>query len=227
MKIDLHCHTKKTKAGDFETRQVTPELFARKIRDAGVDIVAITNHNVFDFDQFQLLQKAASEECTLWPGIEFDVKCKSKTAHMLVICNPLNVQLFNDKVIAFTNNISPDDFSASIESIVSSFEPLDVIFIPHHYKEPELSDTDIRELQGYLIDESRMFLESTYRSVGILANFKSRVVAGSDVQNWQEYEKYALPELRLPIETFSQFCLLAKKDEQVISTLLNKVDNAV
>lgn len=194
MKIDLHCHTKKTKTGDFETRQVTPELFARKIRDSGVDIVAITNHNVFDIDQYQLLQKAVENECTLWPGIEFDVKCKSSSAHMLVICNPNNVLLFNDKVIEFTQNTSPDDFSANIESIVSNFEYLDVIFIPHHYKEPELSEEDIRELQNYLRDETRMFLESTYRSVGILANFKSRVIAGSDVQNWQEYEKYPLPE---------------------------------
>lgn len=222
MKIDLHCHTKKTKAGDFESRQVTPELFARKIRDASVDIVAITNHNVFDFEQFQLLQKAVTGECTLWPGIEFDVECKSRSAHMLVICNPLNVELFNDKVKAFTGNSSPDEFSATIEAIVSNFEYLDTIFIPHHYKEPELSESDIQELQSYLEDETRVFLESTYRSVGILANFKSRVVAGSDVQNWQDYDKYSLPELRLPIETFSQFCLLAKKDEQVISTLLNR-----
>ena len=49
MKIDLHCHTKKTKSGDPDTRNVTSELFCQKIMDAVIKIAAITNHNHFDF----------------------------------------------------------------------------------------------------------------------------------------------------------------------------------
>ena len=43
MKIDLHCHTKKVKAGDPESRNVTPELFKEKIENADIKIVALTN----------------------------------------------------------------------------------------------------------------------------------------------------------------------------------------
>jgi predicted metal-dependent phosphoesterase TrpH len=44
VKIDLHCHTKKIKSGDAETRAVvTPELFKIKIENADIKIVAITN----------------------------------------------------------------------------------------------------------------------------------------------------------------------------------------
>lgn len=52
MKIDLHCHTKKIKKGDPVTRNVTAELFAEKIQNADVEIVAITNHNTFDLEQY-------------------------------------------------------------------------------------------------------------------------------------------------------------------------------
>ena len=55
MKIDLHCHTKATKQGDRESRNVTPELFAEKIANADVKIVAITNHNLFDIEQYYIL----------------------------------------------------------------------------------------------------------------------------------------------------------------------------
>ena len=57
MKIDLHCHTLATK-GEGRERNVTPELFAEKIDTAQVDIVAITNHNHFDLNQYEALRDA-------------------------------------------------------------------------------------------------------------------------------------------------------------------------
>lgn len=58
MRIDLHCHTKAIKKGDGIGRNVTPELFKTKIEDADIKIVAITNHNAFDFEQYHILGKA-------------------------------------------------------------------------------------------------------------------------------------------------------------------------
>ena len=52
MKIDLHCHTKATKSGDGEGRNVSKDLFAEKVNNAGVKIIAITNHNHFDKQQY-------------------------------------------------------------------------------------------------------------------------------------------------------------------------------
>lgn len=48
MKIDIHCHTKKIRSGEPESRAVTKEVFSKSIQDAEVDIVAITDHDVFD-----------------------------------------------------------------------------------------------------------------------------------------------------------------------------------
>jgi len=51
MLIDLHCHTRKIKKGDSIKRNVTPQKFAEKIEQSNVKIVAITNHNHFDYPQ--------------------------------------------------------------------------------------------------------------------------------------------------------------------------------
>ena len=53
MKIDLHCHTKAVRRGELATRSVTKELFAEKVSEANVKIVAITNHDLFDRTQFE------------------------------------------------------------------------------------------------------------------------------------------------------------------------------
>ena len=52
MRVDLHCHTKSTKKGDGDGRNVTKDLFVQKVTDADVKIVAITNHNAFDIKQY-------------------------------------------------------------------------------------------------------------------------------------------------------------------------------
>ena len=58
MRIDLHCHTKKIKSGDGKARNVTPTLFKEKIELADVKIVAITNHNAFDYQQYLSLKES-------------------------------------------------------------------------------------------------------------------------------------------------------------------------
>lgn len=63
MLIDLHCHTKKTKKGDGIGRNVIPELFKTKIDLADVKIVAVTNHNAFDYEQYAELKEAVSNIC--------------------------------------------------------------------------------------------------------------------------------------------------------------------
>lgn len=222
MKIDLHCHTKKVKRGESDTRNVTTELFSMKIKEANVEIVAITNHNTFDIEQFQCLQEAVLDYCILWPGVELDISDNNRTSHLIVICNPINIGDFHKAVIELVSGESPESFRTSILRVVQVFEPLDSIFIPHYHKEPELSEEDITRLSESLNEKYRLFRESTYRSIGVLSSFRTHVIAGSDVQNWATYETISLPELRLPVETFSQFCLLAKKDTNIVQTLLNK-----
>ena len=73
MLIDLHCHTKASKRGDGQKRNVDAATFVSEVSRAGVGIVAITNHNAFDLDQFNEFVCAANGAFQVWPGVELDV----------------------------------------------------------------------------------------------------------------------------------------------------------
>ena len=83
MRIDLHTHTKKCKAGDPETREIAPAKFCEILADTDVGIIAITNHNVFDIQQFQEIEQESSGDIQVWPGIELDVFENGSRGHLI------------------------------------------------------------------------------------------------------------------------------------------------
>lgn len=223
MLIDLHCHTKKIKSGEAETRNVTTSKFAEKVLEANVKIVAITNHNHFDIDQYHKFWKATFTYCDVWPGVELDIRGRSKRYHLIIIANPSNVERFKNQLDVLIGDINPDKFKIELNDVFDSLDCCDVLYITHFHKEPKISKEDIEELESLLDDKSRLFKEtSDYRSLGVFANFDHSVILGSDNHNWTSYEQSKFADIRLPVESFNQFCLLAKKDRVIINTLLNK-----
>lgn len=222
MKIDLHCHTKATKKGDGDARNVTPELFQEKVANADVKIVAITNHNHFDLDQYYTLRDAVKDFCQVWPGVEIDVQGKTKW-HLIVVANSENVQLFNARVSDLFIGKNPNKCFFTMEEVFRALNSCDVIYIPHYHKSPGIKEDDRKRLSELVGDDSRIFLElSNHRSLGVYTNYGYRSIVGSDVKDWNKYDQCEFAELKLPVESFSQFCLLAKRDETIVETLLNK-----
>ena len=229
MRIDLHCHTKKVKTGDAYTGNVTKDKFFQKVIEAEVKIIAITNHNQFDYMQYKEFKDVTEGYCDIWPGVELDIigkadqKGNCKRGHLIVIANPKNVELFNTQVQELVNDGDVNTFQIGVKKVYETLGKCDCIYIPHFHKEPKLSDEDIQELGELLPDSSRLFKEtSDYRSLGVFSNFDYSVIIGSDVQDWNKYETSKFADIRLPVQTFEQFCLLAKKDVQIIDTLLNQ-----
>lgn len=229
MRIDLHCHTKKVKTGDAYTRNVTKDKFFQKVIEAEVKIIAITNHNQFDYMQYKEFKDVTEGYCDILPGVELDIigkadqKGNCKRGHLIVIANPKNVELFNTQVQELVNDEDVNTFQIGVKKVYETLGKCDCIYIPHFHKEPKLSDEDIQELGELLPDSSRLFKEtSDYRSLGVFSNFDYSVIIGSDVQDWNKYETSKFADIRLPVQTFEQFCLLAKKDVQIIDTLLNQ-----
>lgn len=229
MRIDLHCHTKKVKTGDAYTRNVTKDKVFQKVIEAEVKIIAITNHNQFDYMQYKEFKDVTEGYCDIWPGVELDIigkadqKGNCKRGHLIVIANPKNVELFNTQVQELVNDEDVNTFQIGVKKVYETLGKCDCIYIPHFHKEPKLSDEDIQELGELLPDSSRLFKEtSDYRSLGVFSNFDYSVIIGSDVQDWNKYETSKFADIRLPVQTFEQFCLLAKKDVQIIDTLLNQ-----
>ena len=224
MKVDLHCHTLKVKSGDAMTRNVSVDLFSQKIIDADVKIVAITNHNAFDLAQYIQLRDAVSQYCQVWPGIELDIVDTAKVHwHMIIVANPQNSSAFNEKISLFLKDADRNTVTFSMKEVVDCFSPLDVLYIPHYHKDPGIPDTDFQKLVNLIPEKHRIFREtSNLKSLGIFSNYQFKVIIGSDVQDWNKYETCDFAELRLPVESFEQFVLLAKRDTVNVETLLTR-----
>ena len=164
--------------------------------------------------------------CQIWPGIELDILENGRRSHLIVICNPKNYMLFNEQVQEVIKNIPPDTFTISINETVNKFGHLDCLYIAHYLgKKPNLGDEEIESLMKKVSNHKRIIKEATNSiSAGIYISHGHNSIYGSDIQNWDDYISISktLPELRLPVESFEQFCLLLDKDDATINTLLNK-----
>jgi hypothetical protein len=226
MKIDIHVHTKRTKLGDSESRNINADRFKDIIKATDVKILAITNHNHFDIDQFTQFVKATDGICQIWPGIEIDILEEGNNGHLLVIVNPKNIKKFSTKVFDLLKGKTADRFTIGIDETVKCFDALDSIYIPHyHSKKPNLSELNIERLIEIVANKKRVLKEATNSiSAGIYVSHGHRSIYGSDVQNWDDYNRLAkeLPDLRLPVESYEQFCLLLEKDDSTIQTILDR-----
>lgn len=229
MKIDLHCHTLKIKKGDPNTRNVTPDIFAEKIANADVKIVAITNHNAFDISQYNILKETVKDFCEVWPGIELDAYGEKKKNnkpvkfHMIIVANPNQTIEFSKAIDKMMEGQDVNTFCMHIRQICTFFKLQDVLYIPHYMgKTPAICDEDLNLLKEVVGDETRVFTETTESSIGVLINHGFHALVGSDVRDWNNYEESLFSDLRLPVSSFEQFCLLAKRDAVVIDTILKR-----
>lgn len=226
MKIDIHTHTKKVKQGDPESRNIDATKFSEIINKTDVKILAITNHNHFDHQQYIEFKNEVHGTCQIWPGVEFDILEDGRRAHLITIANPKNAETFGKIINEVIGSVSADTFTINLDDVVSKFNAIDVIFIAHyHSKKPWLSDKDVDKLVSLVSNSKRVLKEASNSiSAGIYINHGHNSIHGSDVQNWDNYESDSknLPELRLPVESFEQFCLLLDKDDITINTILNQ-----
>jgi hypothetical protein len=225
MKIDIHVHTKKTKKGDAKTRDVDARRFHEIISSTDVKIVAITNHNIFDINQYNEFTKTVGDDFQIWPGIEIDIHEGNRRGHLLVIVSPKHAQSLASILESLYNKNTPDNFHMSIEEVIQKIDLLNPLYIAHYKKMPDLLDTDIEKLIAQTNQKNRVLKEATNSiSAGIFISHGHSSIFGSDIQDWDKYQALSgeLPDLRLPVESFEQFCLLLNKDQIAINTLLDK-----
>lgn len=227
MKIDIHTHTRKCKQGDAETREITAEKFCAEICKTDVGIVAITNHNLFDYEQYKEIIEMMDGQVQVWPGIELDVIGEDDSkGHVIVIVSPNIANRLNELCKEVTNDTNPDKFRISIKELIKKFDPLNPVYIAHYkQKRPCLSEAEINNLTSLTKERSNVIKEVTNSiSAGIYISHGKPSLYGSDISNWDEYEtiSQSLPELRIKVDSFEQVCLLLKKDQSTIKTILEK-----
>ena len=230
MLIDLHCHTKATKRGDGKARNVDPAMFVSKISSAGVGIVAITNHNAFDLGQYKELALAADGAFQVWPGVELDVTTGVEGSHwhMLVICGPANAETLDGILRNLVGDMPPNDCMLEFVKVKDAFQGIDALFISHcHNKKPYATEAELRGILDAENSPWNYFFEPrTLVTVGIMASHGWNMMLGSDIKDWGRYPDCELPQLRLAVDSFEQFVLLAKRDGITIQTMLEKVSPA-
>lgn len=143
IKIDFHIHTKDSildAAFCFSQAKLN-----EYVENAGLDCIAITNHNLFDKEQFTAIRDAVS--VPVFPGIEVDL-CK---AQILVFSDGQDLDDFEMRCSQVSASCSAVGDSISVDEFKSIFGDLnDYILIPHYDKKPAIDETTLAQLAQYV-----------------------------------------------------------------------------
>lgn len=134
-KCDLHIHTIATSSdAAFNFSLETFENYVQKMQ---LDVIAVTNHNVFEISQYQEIRNRLANIIVL-PGIEVNLD----GGHILVIGDNDNTAIcdFTTKCKQIHNLIPDEKSHITFEQFHSIFTDFSkYVLIPHYDKSPKLS----------------------------------------------------------------------------------------
>lgn len=193
-KIDLHIHTLSTMS-DSKTLDFSMDKLKDYVETRKIDAIAITNHNVFDREQFALIQSEL--EIAVYPGIEVDLA----KGHILMIAEntPPDIQEFSSLCDGFKKFIKDQSSSLSLEeffSVIPSDKLKKFLLIPHYVKSPIISDNVIEELNKYTqisageVHSARKFVELKNKSEDLTPVFFSDERISDDIENFSIQQTY-------------------------------------
>lgn len=156
-KIDLHIHTISTVSDSYF--EYSLEVFRDYVRTAGLNAVAVTNHNTFDADQFRSISAALG--IPVFPGIEVDVA----DGHVLVLAEPIDIDDFEARTAEVETRITRADETMSIEEFKRIFPDLNrYLVIPHTDKAPKMDPDALEYLSKFAcageVDSQKKFLRA-------------------------------------------------------------------
>lgn len=144
IKIDLHIHTSAAfyeKNYDFSLNKLREYVTKNKL-----NVIAITNHNHFDREQFLTIKKSLNNQIVL-PGVEVDLE----NSHLLLIGDVNDVDNISDSCELLSKEIKTEKDTISYEKFVDIFPNYkQYILIPHYKKSPAMQSTTINKFKGIL-----------------------------------------------------------------------------
>ena len=137
-KVDLHIHTIATdKDSDFVFDMDKMQLYVKTCR---LDAIAITNHNVFDKEQFNKIKKKLN--ISVLPGVEVDIE----NAHMIVISDGSDIDTFYDQCNQLNEKMKDGRHYISYDEFINIFGNYEqYLLIPHYKKKPALQQQVIKK----------------------------------------------------------------------------------
>jgi len=154
-KIDFHIHTISTISDSSFSFNL--DQLKEYIQNTGVDAIAITNHNVFDVDQFR--QISASVSIPVFPGIEVNIE----NGHLLLIAEKNELPDFDSQCAELKSRISNPEDLITTNELKEIFRDLSkYILIPHYDKKPRIDERVLAELAAYItageVDSPKKFI---------------------------------------------------------------------
>jgi ABC-type dipeptide/oligopeptide/nickel transport system ATPase subunit len=142
-KIDLHTHTIATISDShFDFSMDCLKDYVTKM---GIDCLAITNHNLFDKGQFELI--CSELEILVLPGIEINLE----GGHLLLISENKELDDFSDKCTLVTTEIKSNTDFINVEKLREIFPDFTkYLLIPHYDKKPIIRQETIGKLSKYI-----------------------------------------------------------------------------
>jgi len=144
-KIDLHLHTVQS-ITDYSF-EFSLEKLKEYVDKLEIDCIAITNHNLFDLQQFEEIVRHLSHIKVL-PGIEIDLE----GGHLLLISENYELIDFEFRCNQIKELISTKNDTISVEKMRTIFTDLDkYLLIPHYDKQPVIREETLSKLYPHII----------------------------------------------------------------------------
>lgn len=140
-KIDFHIHTVPV-AGKDAYFKFDLDKLREFVDELSMDAVAVTNHNLFDLEQFKEIEKVL-ENTTVFPGIEIDFE----NGHLLLIGEKDNLEDFYEKCELVRVEVESGN-KITVTKLKGVFSDLGkYLLIPHYDKKPKVSQTALDSLE--------------------------------------------------------------------------------
>lgn len=138
-KIDLHIHTiASISDSPFFFSLNALEDYVKKLE---IDCIAVTNHNIFDKNQFEEICQKLSIK--VFPGIEINLE----GGHLLLISENEELEDFGLKCSRINNLIKKKEDSITFEQLSEVFPLLNkYLLIPHYEKKPNIKKETLQKL---------------------------------------------------------------------------------
>lgn len=146
IKVDLHIHTVTTEF-DPSNFVFNEQLLAQYVQEAGLDVVAITNHNTFSRSNYEDLSSKLN--CVVLPGIEVNVTTPGTYGHVLLISPIDGIDAFSQSACALENEINEAKEHIDWKRVIELFPEINKYLVIPHYKKKK------RNLDKYTLDEIR------------------------------------------------------------------------
>lgn len=143
-RIDLHLHTMASpleKYFEFDSNALM-----KHIQDNQLDVIAITNHNFFDLQNYKDVKEIAGDSVVVFPGIEVSVE----SFHVLVIANPDTTDAFSELCKQVPQIEQTDETGMDIDTFRDMFGDGSYIVIPHYKKSPKITKSALQQIDSFV-----------------------------------------------------------------------------